>query len=43
MHLCQKLSNGRRDKKQGIKLRAEDVSTADLQEGFRSEKFRYMY
>lgn len=43
MHVCQRMSNGRRDRKGGVKLRAEDVSTAELQEGFRSEKFRYMY
>jgi len=43
MHLCMRWHNNKKDKLQGVKLRAQDVSTADLTNGFKSEKFRYMY
>ncbi|MCJ1306052.1 hypothetical protein MMC08_008870 [Hypocenomyce scalaris] len=35
--------NHKKDKEQGVKLRAQDVSTAELKDGFKSEKFRYFY
>jgi len=43
MHLYMRWFNHKKDQLQGVKLRAEDVSTADLTDGFKSEKFRYMY
>ncbi|KAG0648164.1 putative transporter [Hyphodiscus hymeniophilus] len=43
MHLYMRWFNAKKDREQGVKLRAEDVSTADLTDGFKSEKFRYMY
>lgn len=43
MHLCMRYMNHKKDKEQGVKLTAQDVSTAELQDGFKSKKFRYMY
>jgi hypothetical protein len=43
MHLSMRYSNYKRDKAQGVKLMAYDVPTSEIQDGFKSEKFRYFY
>jgi hypothetical protein len=43
MHLYMRWFNHKKDKEQGVKLNAADVSTSELTNGFKSEKFRYMY
>jgi MFS family permease len=43
MHLYMRWYNHKKNKEQGVKLRAEDVRTSDLTDGYKSEKFRYMY
>lgn len=43
MHLCMRYHNYKRDKAQGVHLRAQDVPMSELQDGYKSEKFRYFY
>jgi hypothetical protein len=35
--------NRRRDREQGVKMKAEDVPTEILKRGFEEPQFRYMY